>query len=544
MARRSLWRERARHWPWVCVALTGLSAAILAQASCQLILGDLEGGGGASAAASGGAAGGGGAAAGTGGIDAGGTACRGGSGGLGGCGGGTASHVWSDDFGDSDEEQTWGLGVDAAGNVAIGGFWQPEGTPGLDLGCGELAYESQNSQLDVYLSKLAATDGGCLWSRSIKGTLSGSRQQLWNVAVDSAGNVIAVGEFTGNIDLNQDGVAETSAAGIVDTFVARYASMTGTLQWWRTFGSDNAEVAAYGAAVDAEDNPLVVGRFHGNSVDFGADTWIAPEASDGFVVRLAAADGATLHAAGFGGAGNQIGTYVAADSTGRVVVTGQDQDGAGDFGDILVARLNPDLKTPSWAKVFGPDDGHSQWVVDVDIMSVDDIIVAGQFADSLSLGATELSADGDTAAFAARLFVTDGSERWAKSWGDSGDGAAVTAVAVDDCDRIVLGGWFYGQLELGGSTDIIDAGGNGSAQDAFLAELDAAGTGIWARGFGDDEIGASTGQAVERVVTNADGTIALAGRFFGIIDLGGGPIDCATCTIHDQADEFVGSFAR
>jgi len=114
---------------------------------------------------------------------------------------------------------------------------------------------------------------------------------------------------------------------------------------------------------------------------------------------------------------------------------------------------------------------------------------------------------------------------------------------VDECDRIVLGGWFYGELDFEGTADIIDSG-HGNAKDAFLAKLDADGQGVWAYGFGDNETGDGTGQAINRVGVNADGTIAAAGSFYGTIDLGGGDIDCATCATNGQTDEFVGAFSR
>jgi len=365
---------------------------------------------------------------------------------------------------------------------------------------------------------------------------------LWNAAFDSAGNIIVVGEFTGDLDLNGDGAPETIAEGAVDTFVACFSAGEGTVLWRQSFGSPDAEVAAYGVTVDSDDTVIVTGRFHGNSVTFGG-AWLEPQGSDAFVVRLAGTDGAHLASANLGGAGNQSGSYVTVDVNGNVVLAGQDQDGQGEFGDILVASLSSDLANAYWEQRLGNDDGFGQWVLDVDTLADGDIVLAGYFIGAVNMGTTELVAAGDWSAFAGRLHSYDGSEVWARNWGEAGAGAFVNSMAVDDCDRIVLGGGFHGMLDFGGTATVIDSGG-AESMDAFLAKLGADGGGVWAYGYGDDLSGAGTGQMVERVAVNAAGLIAVAGQFNGAIDLGGGEMVCATCGAQSNPDAFVGAFNK
>jgi len=447
--------------------------------------------------------------------------------------------------------------VDENGEVFVGGFWKPAGNPRLDFGCGELAGESKDGQQDdSYLAKLAPQGGllACQWSTSIMGATGSSSQQLWNTVLDNAGNVIVVGEFTGNIDFDQDGSPDAEAAGDIDAFVARYDSDDGTLDWWRTFGAPSqwqgtSETVAYGATADGDGNILVVGRFHGADVSFGGDL-LKPLHSDAFVVRLAAADGAHLHSANFGALSspgdsfsNQFATYVAVDDADNVIVVGEDQDGLYEYGDILVFSLSTDLRKTNWARRFGNNDGMHQVVVGVDTLSDRDVVMAGWFKESLSLDGTDLTADGTISAFAARLRADDGSTEWAVNWGDTGHGAAVTSMAVDRWGHIVLGGWFYGRLDFGGSTGGIDSGHPGS-KDAFLATLNAnAGApGVSVSGFGDDLHGLATGQAIRRVAVNGDGIVAVAGPFYGTIDLGDGKVACDTCDINGASDEFVATF--
>ena len=465
------------------------------------------------------------------------------------CGGDKSTYVWNHAFGDTLYEQTWGLTLDDDGNVVVGGFWRSENSPqGLDLGCGKLAHHGQ-SQTHAYLGKLSASDGECLWSTTIQGTNDSSTQLLWNAAVDDEGNVVIVGEYTGDIDFDGNGTPDGPRTMNDDVymFVASY-SADGHLRWGKTFGSQDAEVAAYGATVDGHGDPVLVGRFHGSPVDFGGGKLLQADGSDAFVVHLAKEDGSTQRWAQLGGIGNQSGSYVAVDGDGNVVVAGLDFDAVqGVYGDIFVASLSENPAEESWhenwRETFGDDDGQVQQVLDVDVLESGDVVVAGWFSRALNLGTSHLQTAAARAGFAARLHRDDGSELWARSWGESGQGAFVNSMAIDGSDRIVLGGGFYGALDVGDCAGVLDAGVT-DAKDAFLAVLDSDGTDLWAYRFGDNQIGPYAGQEIERTATNANGDIAVAGRFYGNINLGGGDIACATCTAQNLGDEFVAVFSR
>src|SRR5439155_13529664 len=93
---------------------------------------------------------------------------------------------------------------------------------------------------------------------------------VWNdeahaVAVDSSGNVLVGGSFTGTVDFG-GGPTQALGGGQSDVFVVKYAP-TGAYLWARTFGGTSFDSCS-GLAVDGSGNVVVTGTFTG-AADFG-----------------------------------------------------------------------------------------------------------------------------------------------------------------------------------------------------------------------------------------------------------------------------------
>ena len=107
-----------------------------------------------------------------------------------------------------------------------------------------------------------ATAGGAYrWAKRIGG--AGVSVAPYASAVDSSGNVVVVGAFSGTVNF---GGGPLTSAGGSDIYVAKYSS-TGTHLWSRRFG-DASGSTAYGVAVDTSGSVVVVGSFTG-TVNFG-----------------------------------------------------------------------------------------------------------------------------------------------------------------------------------------------------------------------------------------------------------------------------------
>ena len=116
-----------------------------------------------------------------------------------------------------------------------------------------------------------------LWSKRFG---DASSQFARAVAVDTLGNSIVTGFFSGSVDLG--GGALTSAGGY-DIYLAKLAP-TGAHVWSKRFG-DNSEQAVQGVAVDGNGNVIIAGYFEG-AVDFGGDNLTSAGGEDVFVAKL------------------------------------------------------------------------------------------------------------------------------------------------------------------------------------------------------------------------------------------------------------------
>jgi hypothetical protein len=118
---------------------------------------------------------------------------------------------------------------------------------------------------------------------------------------------------------------------------------------------------------------------------------------------------------------------------------------------------------------------------------------------------------------------------WSASFGDP-DEQYATAVAIDENDQVVVGGYFRGVLEIGSDT-LVWAG---QVSDAFVAKLSQEGEPIWARRYGSDEFYATT--YVTDLAIDAVGNIYVCGSFRTMVDFEapGGPL-----AADSEADGFL-----
>lgn len=82
-----------------------------------------------------------------------------------------------------------------------------------------------------------------------------------------------------------------------------------------------------------------------------------------------------------------------------------------------------------------------------------------------------------------RAGATGGTHLWSRRYGDPST-QQNAALAVDNAGNILVGGSFYGTVDLGlGGGALVSAGG----ADVFLAKLDPNGEHVWSKRFGDAE---------------------------------------------------------
>jgi hypothetical protein len=102
---------------------------------------------------------------------------------------------------------------------------------------------------------------------------------------------------------------------------------------------------------------------------------------------------------------------------------------------------------------------------------------------------------------------------WAKRFGDAGDQIA-TGIATDAAGNVFVAGRFAGTVDFGGGP-LTSAGGT----DIFVVKLDASGSHLWSKRFGD-----GSDQGAHSLAIDGSGGVVLTGYVSGATDFGGGSL--------------------
>ncbi|MDC0741479.1 hypothetical protein [Polyangium mundeleinium] len=244
------------------------------------------------------------------------------------------NHLWSKCFGDSNSQYATATATDSAGNIFLAGSFR--GT--VDFGGGPLTGMGPNH--DAFVAKLDA-DGNHLWSKHFWSTDILSFNKM---GIDSAGNVLVAGDFSGTVDFG--GGPLTSLGS--DNIVVAKLDADGNHVWSKRFGEASSQGAA-AMAIDSAGNVLLTGYFVG-TVDFGGDPLTSAGNSDIYLAKLDG-NGDHVWSKRFGDSNYQAATATAVDGAGNVLLVGS-FNGTVNFGgmtftvegaenqDIFVAKLD------------------------------------------------------------------------------------------------------------------------------------------------------------------------------------------------------------
>ncbi len=192
---------------------------------------------------------------------------------------------------------------------------------------------------------------------------------------------------------------------------------------------------------------------------------------------------------------------------------------------ILAASAAAEAPAYLWGKHFGEDNAN-QIGFDLAIDSQGSVILAGSFRGSLDFGGGPIVSNGDEDFFIAK-FDALGNHLWSRGFGDAQQQICYS-IAVGPDDTIVMAGWNFGSIDLGGGA-VASAG----MADIWIAKLDADGSHIWSHGFGG--IGSQLGYGV---AVGPAGEVYLAGSFIGELDFGLSPLDNTS----DSQDAYLVKF--
>jgi hypothetical protein len=239
----------------------------------------------------------------------------------------SGNFTWAKKLGGSDLDQSHAIAVDASGNVYTAGSFY--GTADFNPGFG--TYNLTAAGDDIFISKLDAS-GNFVWAVQAGGP---GTDVAYGLALDSAGNIYATGNFAGTADFDPGANSYNLTAIGSDVFTWKL-DPNGNLVWAKQQGGDASIEIGYAITIDDQDNVYTTGVF-GDTADFdpGAGTYNLIQNGnaglvDGFISKLDV-NGNFIWANAIEGPGGMSWSYaIAVDSLYNVFTTGVFQ-GTCDF---------------------------------------------------------------------------------------------------------------------------------------------------------------------------------------------------------------------
>ncbi len=427
----------------------------------------------------------------------------------------TPVHLWSHNYGDSDDQYTNAVFADPAGNVLmVGAFygtinvatqytslgrrdaivakWDANGNPlwskrvgfkSVDAGWAGTTDNGGNvimvgstgphpNERDAFIARYAP-DGTQQWIKYFISAGPDSVAYVQVVACDGTKHILAAGAFNGSINLGGSTFAGDQDH---DIFVAEFDA-AGTHIWSKKFHATNG-IEIKGIAVDTNGPPALFGAFAGQ-VDFGGGALISASLSNLFLAKLDT-NGNHVWSHRYGETGDFGARSMAMDATGRIAITGQMWGNINFGGGVLMPLATPDIflavfssaGAHLWSKRFGDagSDG-GDWV---SFASNNDVILS---ATAYGPGAIDFGGGAMTPAtniystFVGRFFPNNGVLRWQKQFSGTDN---VYGRACETKGQLILGGTYLGVLNLGGN-DLISGGNEDWFIARFSEQLTAAG---------------------------------------------------------------------
>jgi hypothetical protein len=312
------------------------------------------------------------------------------------------------------------------------------------------------------------------------------------ITTDANDNIIAAELFQTNIN----GKSFTSA-GIIDGLFSKY-DRNGNLIWDKTAGGANCITTPHGVETDAAGNVFVTGYFGqtanttGRTISFDTKTITSKSDYDVFLAKYNSA-GSIQWALALGnptGVTEERAWDIAVDATGNSYICGSFA-GTVDFNPLGTTPRNVSASGTTNSLFLAKYDanGINLWAIKVDAnlgavlteaySSVDldnagNVILGGNYRNSITVGTNNFTAVGNTDIFIASFTQSNGTNNWAKTFGGAGnDILSPGAMRVNAANEPHFTGRFAGTSNMGG-TPISST--SGATTNMYLVGLNNTGT--------------------------------------------------------------------
>lgn len=365
------------------------------------------------------------------------------------------------------------------------------------------------------------------------------------LALDGAGNVYAIGSYSGPMDMDPGPGTTLFTPTNTDPFFLKLNAF-GELVWAKTIAAGNTQLGAR-IALDPAGNIYLAGALGGfNTVDMdpgpGTFNLTGAGSTDVFVMKLDPA-GDFLWAKAVGGLSEDAVQGFAVDANGHAYVCGRFGSTNADFdpgpgthllsansvsGDGFVMELDTDGDL-EWAHGVGGNMQDAAYGISVD----DDgnVFLAGEFADTVDLdpgpGVLDFAAVGSKDVFITK-YTTNGSLVWARVIGGP-SGQSVVDLALDADANLLVTGAYPSGTDFDPNAGVVTA--NASPSDLYVLKLDSASNFQWVRTVGGTSLDYARGIDV---LTDASGAVYVSGTYNGTIDADPGPDTLTLTSVGDN----------
>jgi hypothetical protein len=417
--------------------------------------------------------------------------------------------LWSLSAGDPEVQKVEDIAVAANGDVVIVSTLKGDM---VNFG-GGIVPTVQLANPEIVVTKFDS-NGVHLWDRAFTAANESFGK---SVAIDSNGDVVVVGYFSGTI---QVGNTQLTSNGDYDVVVAKLNGTAGTLQWASSHGGTFQD---RGMAVGTHGTDIWVGGyFYGTGINFGGGALVNVGQGAAFLAKLdangdhifstsfstLATDDQELHSLDVSVSGDVVfgGTFLGAGQDGFVTVVNSsgaiqythEVNGTGDaYGwqtaftsngqillagyldgqnniatlthnavstDAFVARFNN--TAPLWVNYY--TGAGEQNAFGVDELQDGSIVVTGQFASTVDFGGGDITSAGDLDVFLL-LLNAGGAHQWSQRFGGAIYEQIGTAVGTGSSNFLYLAGTHGGTIQFGPT---VHTGTNSDNRpDIFLAKL-------------------------------------------------------------------------
>lgn len=226
--------------------------------------------------------------------------------------------VYSTYLGGSGDDEALGITLDASGNAYVTGWTASSDFPTT---AGVVQKTFGGGYSDAFVTKMNATGSALVYSTYLGGS---NYDEGHGIAIDALGNAYVTGlSYSSNFPIIA-GAFQSTLHGLDDAFVSKL-NPTGSALVYSTYLGGNSYDQGNGIAVDASGNAYVTGYSYSSffPTTHGALQTKWRGGFDAFVSKLNASGSALIYSTYLGGGADDFGYGIALDSSGNAYVTGK-----------------------------------------------------------------------------------------------------------------------------------------------------------------------------------------------------------------------------